>query len=172
MPIILSEDNITLNKKTTNNLKSKVAVMDSIVDDNDSIRRDMPGLKIAKHTIGTNYRTDKEKKSGEISTKEAERIINHAKYDKNQKSTFNQIFDPNVMTDIKSKLNQKRTSVKETLPIKPNSQMTVKPPTPKINSVGEVKPSSIGESSQKTKNVVLTENQLKKIIYTLINNKK
>ena len=37
MPIILIEDNIILNKKTNDKLKNKVSIIDSNIDDDDSI---------------------------------------------------------------------------------------------------------------------------------------
>lgn len=159
MPIILIEDNIILNKKTNDKLKNKVSIIDSTIDDDDTIRRDIPGLKIAKHTIGTNYRTDNKKKSGSISTKEAERIINHAKYDTNPNSTFNTIFDADVIGDIKQKLSQKRTSVKPSIPVKDNNKTATK--TSQVNAVSEVKPNNVSENICKT--IKITAEQLKRI---------
>ena len=38
MPIILIEDNIILNKKTNDKLKNKVSIIDSTIDDDDTIK--------------------------------------------------------------------------------------------------------------------------------------
>lgn len=165
MPIFLNEDNITLNKKTNDKLKNKVSIIDNVIDNDDAIRKDIPGLKIAKHTIGTNYRTKTPKKSGSISTKEAERIINHAKYDTNPNSSFNTIFDVSTIDDIKHKLSQKRTSVKPTMPIKDNNKTATS--VSSVNAVSDVKPNSISEETIKT--IYITETQIKKLIK--LNNK-
>ena len=159
MPIILTEDNIILNKKINDKLKDKVSIIDNAIDNDSTIRRDIPGLKIAKHTIGTNYRSKNKKKSGSISTKEAERIINHAKYDTDVNSTFNTIFDADIMGDIKQKLSQKRTSVKSLTPVKDNNKTATK--TSQVNAVSAVKPNNISENIGKT--IKITKEQLNRI---------
>ena len=165
MPIVFEEKQVT-NKKiqlepnTIKKLKYGLLAFDDLQKNSDSIRKDTPGVKQAKHVTSTDYRTDdKNKKEGQITPLEAERIIHHDKYDSDANSTFHQLFDAETMTDIKSKLKQVRTTQKPTLPQKDNNKTATNIPTPTVQPVKAPKPNSVSES----KKIHINEAQLLKL---------
>ena len=184
MAIIIKETekkkDITLEPKLVKQLQDKVTAFDGIWEDNDDVRKDIPGVQQAKHVVGTEYNTDnKNKQSGQISNLEAKRIINHAKTDQNGKSVFNQLFSPEIMNDIKAKLKQTRTQQQPTLPQKDNNKTATQVPTPNVKEVKPVKANSairescshsdtsfedfvfeISESKRRVKKIYLNESQL------------
>ena len=169
MPIFLSENEnkqIQLSPKTVQNIQQGLYQFDNIQKNTSDIRNDISGVKQARHVVGTNYRTDnKNKKEGQISRLEAERIINHDKTDNNKKSIFHQLFDDNTMLDIKSKVKQQRTAEKPTQPQKDNNKTAMKPSVPSVKKVTPQQPNTNeGEIKEKTPNgkkIHITENQLK-----------
>lgn len=167
MPIILQEKesvkNINLDPNNVKQLQQRVLAFDDIWKKNDGVRKDIPGVQQAKHVVGTDYNTENEqKKPGQISKLEAERIINHNKTDKNGKSVFHQLFNGDIMADIKGKIRQLRTQQKPSLPQKDNNKTSTQVPTPGVKEVKPVKANSaISESfSNGIKKIYLNESQL------------
>lgn len=146
MPIFLPENEnkqIQLNPKSIQNIQRGLYQFDKIQKQSSDIRNDISGVKQARHVVGTDYRTDnKNKKEGQISRLEAERIINHDKTDTNKKSIFHQLFDDNTMIDIKSKIKQQRTAEKPSLPQKNNNKTAMNAPVPNVKEVSPQKPNT------------------------------
>lgn len=150
MPIILKErkdKDIQLEPKNVKQIQQKLFNFDDIWKKNKGLRKDVPGVQQARHVASADYNTDnKNKKEGQISQLEAERIINHNKSDKNGNSVFHQLFDADTMNDIKSKLNQVRTQQKPTLPQRDNNKKVALPSVPSVKEVQPQKPTSVTES--------------------------
>ena len=163
MPIIFTENEnkqIQLSPKSVEKLQQSLYQFDNIQKQSSDIRNDISGVKQARHVVGTDYRTDKKnKKEGEISRLEAERIINHDKTDGNKKSVFHQIFDDETMIDIKSKVKQQRTAEKPIQPERDNNKTAMKPSVPTVQAVAPQKPNT-NENTEKGKKIYITEKQL------------